>query len=423
MFTRGIASCLSMGIASTALGAVRVELTKIPDRASYTANEVVSVEVRLRQDPPGSAHLLRYVAFDLNNSSGVCRDCPTTACSASQPCSAQCGPCLNVRLPRTHDKNTQTPVDDIHFWNFNTVFECGSPQDPDCGKAHLVDSDLTGSRPNLISVAYYGDLAASNLQDAPNLQLNLPASASLLIGRLEVTMPNPMPAQCMTLDLLNAPQTNPDAGGEVRYGFGVAAGDPILGFRANTGGLVGGTTQFCSDGCNSHLVLNQLTYPCDSSLPRLANNTIRLPFNAAIAAPTSGQVRISTIGAGGGFGPDLSASFTFSVLPGNILKIVENGTVFANGTWYAIRNDGTWPGVCDFEVTYVAVTGDSDNTLLNDFADLSFIFGNLTGAASDTDRSDMDASTFVDFADITFAFGFNGSTAPLKPGGHACVAE
>ncbi len=184
-----------------------------------------------------------------------------------------------------------------------------------------------------------------------------------------------------------------------------------------------GVPDECESQPVAHLILNQATYPCDSSLPRLRDNTIRLPFDAAITAPTAGQVLISTIGAGGTFGPDLSANFTFTVQPGNVLKIVENGTVFANGTWYAIRNNDTWPGVTNFEITYAAVTGDSDNTLLNDFADLSFIFGNLTGAAADTDRSDMDASTFVDFADITFAFGFNGSIAPAKPTGHDCVSN
>jgi hypothetical protein len=149
-----------------------------------------------------------------------------------------------------------------------------------------------------------------------------------------------------------------------------------------------------------------------------------LPFTGTISVPTSTQIEIRTITAGGGFGAtNLAGSFTFSVLPGNILKIVENGTVFANSTWYAIRNNGTWPGVANFEVTYAAVTGDSDNTSLNDFADLSFIFANLTGVASDTDRSDINADTFVDFADISNAFAFNGSIAPVKPTGHACFAN
>ncbi len=70
---------------------------------------------------------------------------------------------------------------------------------------------------------------------------------------------------------------------------------------------------------------------------------------------------------------------------------------------------------------YVTVYGDADNTLLNDFADLSFIFGNYTSSPSDQNRSNINADTFLDFADISDCFGFNGSIAPAKPSGHTCT--
>jgi hypothetical protein len=165
---------------------------------------------------------------------------------------------------------------------------------------------------------------------------------------------------------------------------------------------------------------------CDASLPKLRGNVVRLTFSGPIVAPTAGQILIQSLGAGGTFGPDLSANFTYTVEPGNVLRIFDGvgpipGTNLANATWYAIRSTGGWPGVNPFEVDYVVVIGDSDATSLNDFADLSFVFANLTGVAADDNPSDVNSDTFVDFADISDAFGFNGSIAPLKPGGHGCV--
>jgi hypothetical protein len=159
---------------------------------------------------------------------------------------------------------------------------------------------------------------------------------------------------------------------------------------------------------------------CEDSLSRLRNNTLRLTFSSPISAPSSSQIEILQMAAGGGFsGLNLAANFSLTV-EGNTLVLRDAGTTLANGTWYSVRNNGTWPGVDNFKVDYVAVVGDADNTSLNDFADLSFIFANLTGVADDVNRSDINADTFVDFADISDAFGFNGSIAPVKPSGHTC---
>jgi hypothetical protein len=160
---------------------------------------------------------------------------------------------------------------------------------------------------------------------------------------------------------------------------------------------------------------------CDATLPKFQNNTARLTFAGPLGGrPTPGQVLIQQLLPSGGFGADLSTSFSFTVEPGNILRIQDNGNSLQNGRWYAVRNTGGWTGVGAFEVDYAVVVGDADNTGLSDFADLSFIFGNLTGAAADDDRNDVNADGFVDFADISDAFGFNGSFAPLKPTGHEC---
>ncbi len=175
------------------------------------------------------------------------------------------------------------------------------------------------------------------------------------------------------------------------------------------------------DECEPGVALIDKAPACDASLPKLRNNVVRLTFDNPIVAPRPGQILIQSLGAGGTFGPDLSANFTFSVEPGNVLRIRDNASTLANTTWYAIRNTGGWSGVDVFEVDYVVVIGDSDNTSLNDFADLSFTFANLTTAVVlDDNRSDVNSDTFVDFADISDAFGYNGSSVPDKPSGHEC---
>jgi hypothetical protein len=107
---------------------------------------------------------------------------------------------------------------------------------------------------------------------------------------------------------------------------------------------------------------------------------------------------------------------------GNTLKLVENGSVLANQTWYGVFYTDTgvdWPNVCAFKRDYVTVYGDADNSTFNDFGDLSFIFASL-GPASDNDRSDVDGSGLVDFGDLAGGFNFFAAFDPGKPDGHAC---
>jgi hypothetical protein len=177
----------------------------------------------------------------------------------------------------------------------------------------------------------------------------------------------------------------------------------------------------CEPGCSVNLTASDPA--CDATLPRFQKNTIRLTFDAPIVAPPAGAIEIRELLAGAGnFGAtNFAINFIITVEPGNVLKLVENGNILTSGKWYAVMYRGTnWTGVCNFKRDYAKVPGDADNTGINDFADLSFIFGNQTGAATDTNRSDINGDTFVDFADISDAFGFNGSFASGKPSGHAC---
>jgi hypothetical protein len=173
-------------------------------------------------------------------------------------------------------------------------------------------------------------------------------------------------------------------------------------------------------GCGIDLASS--IYGCDATLPRFQKNTIRLTFTDPITLPPAGAIEIRQLLAGDFGATNHASSFLMSIESGNTLKLVENGNILTNGVWYAVMYRGSdWTGVCNFERDYAKVAGDADNTGINDFADLSFIFGNQTGAAGDTDRSDVNGDTFVDFADISDAFGFNGSFAAAKPSGHGCT--
>ncbi len=189
-----------------------------------------------------------------------------------------------------------------------------------------------------------------------------------------------------------------------------------------------------ADDCDPQpvaIALVSAVYECDDSLPRIRGNVLRLTFKCDVSplpSPPSYPVEIRALDAQGGVGPNLAASFRYTLHPNNsVLRIGEENaqespiSIFSNTTWYSIIRSPTWVSVLPFEQTYVAVFGDADNTLLNDFADLSFIFGNLTGDALDQNRSDINADRLVDFADISDANGFNGSIAPIRPPGHTCT--
>jgi hypothetical protein len=174
------------------------------------------------------------------------------------------------------------------------------------------------------------------------------------------------------------------------------------------------------DVCEAPALASQVP-ACDDTLPRFQNNAVELTFAGPMAggAPAAGQVLVQELLAGGGFGPDLSANFTFTVVSPTVLRVRDNAATLVNGKWYGIRNTGGWSGSQNFEVDYVAVYGDSNNDRVNDFGDLSFIFAFL-GPATPTDRSDVNSDGVVDFGDLSAAFSFIGSFDPGKPDNHAC---
>jgi hypothetical protein len=160
---------------------------------------------------------------------------------------------------------------------------------------------------------------------------------------------------------------------------------------------------------------------CDEALSRASKKVFRLTFPSAVPMPAAGQIAVRELAAGGTFtGPDLSASFTYTLESGNtVLKIQETGTALANGKWYGITN-ASWGGVGQFRLTFPNMPGNVNNDNFTNFADLSAINANMTNAPSDSNKYNINADNFVNFADLSAANSFNGTVKPAKPTGHTC---
>ena len=174
------------------------------------------------------------------------------------------------------------------------------------------------------------------------------------------------------------------------------------------------------------LALAATEYPCDATLSRNGNNILRFEFSIPVTAPLPSEIEINELLGPGMYGPDISALFTITVEGGNVLKITEVGNVFANETWYAIRNVGSWVEAANFEVDYAVVFGDADGLGGTAFGDLAAIFNVLqTGPPPnnlpDSSRFDIDGLGGVAFADLSVAFNFINSTPGPKPTPAGCT--
>lgn len=164
---------------------------------------------------------------------------------------------------------------------------------------------------------------------------------------------------------------------------------------------------------------------CDSTLTRSNGNVVRFTFDGTVAStPVPGEIKVFALDTAGAFtGGDLSANFSFSLEAGDtVLRVEETGTAYSNVTWYGVVNDGAWSGVKAFQVDYVVAPGNVNGDPFTDFGDLSAIFANQTGAASDQNVYDINSDGFVDFGDLSAANAFiaPASVLPTKPSGHDC---
>lgn len=389
MFTRGLAICLILAVASVAqAGAVltleRTGTGDIPVGSSETINLYVTQTGGVTTPPM----LVRMIQLDMSAS----------------------GAGLSFAAPGTSGTI-------VEMWDYASAggedAGCWTDDPSTCGDAHLIDADFTDS---IVSTAF-GD--ASHLDPDGMLQMNLGDGVQVKIGEISVTC---MADGSQTMDVLNASDTDLDAGAKVMFGFGVNIDDtPITVWDAYGGNVTGNSLQLPCSGVGEVNLVDS-SFPCDMSLTRTEGHVLRLVFDGDISAPAAGQLVIQELAAGGAFtGPDLSDQFTYTVEGGTTLRIAETGTVLATETWYGIYNAGTWPGVGNFEMDYVVVRGDVNNSGFTNFSDLSTINQNLTGTSADDDVYDINASGFVNFSDISTANQSINSEAPAKPDGHVCT--
>ena len=150
------------------------------------------------------------------------------------------------------------------------------------------------------------------------------------------------------------------------------------------------------------------TPPAMGTLWRSAGNVVRATFDRALPGlPTAGQVLIQEMLAGGVAGPDLSASFAFTLESGNtVLRIRDGLTATPTATlehrkWYVIRNTGGWVGVANFEAQFPSQVGDAggDNRVLQ--ADVGLVASNVACVSNcgDQNRSDINGDGRVLQAD------------------------
>ncbi len=161
------------------------------------------------------------------------------------------------------------------------------------------------------------------------------------------------------------------------------------------------------------------------SLPRSNRNTVRLTFASNIGGPVGGQILIQQMLAGGTFGSDLSAGFSFTVEndgQGNprILKIIDvDPPNLVHRQWYSIRSTGGWTGGGVFEAQFVVQIGDAngDNGVFNlDAGAINAGIPNL--GAPDQDRRDIDGDATILNDDVSIANVRIPSFPVAKPSGH-----
>ena len=199
------------------------------------------------------------------------------------------------------------------------------------------------------------------------------------------------------------------------------SGDPSPAAAPLTVGLTANLTAIVSSGIDASLVGHDP--PCGSSLPRMANNFIRLRFDAPVTLPTPGQIKIQALADEGGFHPtDLSIQFFFTLEDGDtVLRLQENDRVLETSTWYAVRNTGGWPGVAPFAPRVVVVVGDVTDNGLVDVFDLRMIWEGR-GLASPDSRLDVNGNGLIDVFDVSAAWTWRSYPELPIPSGHTCFS-
>ncbi|GEM_PF-2832803 len=400
MFRRGLALCLVLGLASFAR-AQTATISFSPNGGSFAPNAVVNVDVLVTQGN-GATKSLRYAQLDYSAT-------PNATLKAA------------VSLPTTHSGAT------IKGFDFNSVGapNCSPATSATCGTGHYIEDDLL-LRPNILAIAY--TLLAADA----NKQIELPNNTAVKIATLRLTMPGAI-GNYGKLDVVNA-AGGVDAGGELRWGFGITGDTELIKLRAAAGLLGGISNDFVVTDIGP-IFVTALPAPTATGatirvMSRTTRNEARLDFNANLPAPVAGGVRIREMLAAGAFGGDIAANFTQTLgdaaTPGvdtARLILKDNASNLVHRKWYQVESTGTWPTVGAFCLQFVVQAGDCDGSGAVAAADLTCINAkiptNPANAALDANfTDDINGAGGIAAADLTAANAQIPSGPVAKPTGH-----
>jgi subtilisin family serine protease len=156
----------------------------------------------------------------------------------------------------------------------------------------------------------------------------------------------------------------------------------------------------------------------DTTLPKAANNVIRLVFDKSLVLPAGDPIMIQEITTTypESLGTDLAGSFTYSLETTNVtndtLKVVEDGTVLDNQTWYRIQPASGFSAT-PFKFDLVTLIGDAYNDSYVDVGDLLEVVYALYETTDG--RADLDGSGDVDMDDVTLLGAHFDDVPPAKP--------
>jgi len=210
-----------------------------------------------------------------------------------------------------------------------------------------------------------------------------------------------------------------------------------------------GTSQDCEtsgvpDECEggAHIARVVLHTPQDGhTLWRTHHNTMRHLFSCNVTTPVAGDFQVRELWPNGQFGPDLSASFAYTVeytdddmVKARRLRIRElDPPVLVHGKWYRFQNVG-WDNVetfcLDYQVQKADATGDAyvngdDHTAIQSgITTIWPVYGCLGIPGRDDSRLDINGDCKINAVDAGAFGGYEGSIPVEKPKYHpSCVPE
>jgi|CXWL01.1.fsa_nt_gi hypothetical protein len=224
MLRRALSLCAVLGLASSAYAGATISLAPSApaNPLGYAPGEVVNIGVFAQLDAgtpsvPGPAGTttairVRLMQFDLSDTS----------------------PALLAGIaPVGHHplQETQPFAGAIPFWDYSSTTVCAGDE-TGCGTNYFVDGELPGTLPNIFNTTYSGSVSSGG-----NM-ISLNQTAPKKVGELQITMPA---EGSYVLDLLNADNTDPNLGAEIRWGFGSASDptDPTSPLRATVTAATG----------------------------------------------------------------------------------------------------------------------------------------------------------------------------------------